>query len=148
MSTRSAAALLTAVAATSVLGVPAALPGVAAAAPSPGVTARTLSESTVAGVHYVTRELVIPPGGSTGWHWHPGQVYAVIRAGTLTHFDADCGVDGVYPTGGAITETSGPGYVHVGRNLGPDPLVLWAGYIVAAGEPLAVDAPNPGCPFE
>lgn len=105
----------------------------ASATPSVGVEARILSQSTSDGQDFITKELTIAPGGSTGWHWHPGQVYGVIRAGTLTHYGADCDIDGVYPTGGAITEQSGPGYVHLGRNLGPDPLVMWVGYIDPAG---------------
>lgn len=99
-------------------------PGQASATPSVGVEARTLAQSTLDGQDFITKELTIAPGGSTGWHWHPGQVYGVIRAGTLTHYGSDCAIDGVYPTGGAITERGGPGYVHLGRNLGPDPLVI------------------------
>jgi oxalate decarboxylase/phosphoglucose isomerase-like protein (cupin superfamily) len=38
--------------------------------------------------------------------------------------------------------------VHIGRNLGTDPVVMWVVYIDAAGAPLSVEAPNPGCPFE
>ena len=127
----------------------AALTPTAHATPGVGVSAKVLAQSTVDGVDYVTREITIQPGGSTGWHWHPGQVYGVIREGTLTHYDAtDCAVDGVYNVGDPITERSGPGYIHVGRNLGPVPLVMWVGYIEPAGEPLANDVPNPGCPFE
>lgn len=127
----------------------AALAPVANATPGIGVSAKVLAQSTVDGIDYVTREITIQPGGSTGWHWHPGEVYGVIREGTLTHYDAtDCAVDGVYNVGDPITERSGPGYVHVGRNLGPAPLVMWVGYIEPAGEPLANDVPNPGCPFE
>lgn len=120
----------------------------ASATPGIGVSAEVLAQATVAGKDYVTREIIIAPGGSTGWHWHPGEVYGVVRAGTLTHYRADCSVDGVYPTGSPITEESGPGYVHVGRNLGPDPLVMWVGYINSAGTQLSVDVPNPGCDFE
>lgn len=122
--------------------------GSASATPSIGVEARILSQSTLDGQDFITKELTIAPGGSTGWHWHPGQVYGVIRAGTLTHYGSDCEVDGVYPTGGTITEQSGTGYIHLGRNLGPDPLVMWVGYIDPAGSPQANPVPNPGCPFE
>jgi hypothetical protein len=38
--------------------------------------------------------------------------------------------------------------VHIGRNIGPDPVVMWVNYIVPAGSPLSNDVPNPGCPFE
>jgi quercetin dioxygenase-like cupin family protein len=120
----------------------------AAATPGIDVQADVLAQSRVNGYDDVTKQITIAPGGSTGWHWHPGRVYGVIRAGTLTHDFADCSIDGLYPTGAPITEASGPDHVHIGRNLGPDPVVMWVLYIVAAGEPLAVDAPNPGCPFE
>ncbi|BBY25969.1 cupin domain-containing protein [Mycolicibacterium sediminis] len=122
--------------------------GPAAATPNSGVEATVLAQATVDGVQYVTRQLTIAPGGTTGWHWHPGQVYGVIRQGTLTHYSANCEIDGVYDAGDPITEETGPGYVHVGRNLGSEPLVMWVGYIVPEGQPLANDAPNPGCPFE
>jgi quercetin dioxygenase-like cupin family protein len=126
-----------------------ALSGLAASAtPSTGVEARTLSEATVNGVDYVTREILIAPGGSTGWHYHDGGVFGVIRAGTLTHdAAANCTPDGVYPAGASIVEASGPGNVHIGRNLGPVPLVMWVLYIKPAGSPLAVEAPDPGCGF-
>jgi quercetin dioxygenase-like cupin family protein len=120
----------------------------ASATPGIDIQAETLSQATVDGVDYLTKEITIAPGGSTGWHWHPGQVYGVIREGTLTHYSSDCSIDGVYPTGATITEESGPGYVHVGRNLGPDPLVMWVGYIEPAGAPQANAVPNPGCSFE
>ena len=122
--------------------------GAASATPSVGVEARILSQSTLDGQDFITKELTIAPGGSTGWHWHPGQVYGVIRAGTLTHYGSDCDIDGVYPTGGTITEQTGPGYIHLGRNLGAEPLVMWVGYIDPAGSPQANPVPNPGCPFE
>jgi len=120
----------------------------ASATPSAGVEARVLSQATVNGHDYITKEITIAPGGSTGWHWHPGRIYGVIRSGTLTHDFSDCSVDGIYSAGAPITEGSGPDHVHIGRNLGTEPVVMWVLYIDDAGAPLAVDAPNPGCPFE
>ena len=69
----------------------------AAAIPSTGVEAVTISQATVDGIDYITREITIAPGGSTGWHYHDGRVYGVIREGTLTHDAANCTVDGIYP---------------------------------------------------
>lgn len=125
------------------------LPGApaAVATPSVGVEAVTISEATVDGVEYITREITIAPGGSTGWHYHDGQVFGVIREGTLTHDTANCTVDGIYPPGAPISEASGPGHVHIGRNLGPDPLVMVVVYIQPPGTPLSEDAPDPGCGF-
>jgi quercetin dioxygenase-like cupin family protein len=119
----------------------------ASATPSTGVDAKVLSQSTVDGKDYITRELTIAPGGSTGWHYHDGEVFGVVRKGTLTHDVSNCTVDGVYGPGAPITEASGPGYVHIGRNLGPDPVVMWVLYIQPTGAPLFVDAPDPGCGF-
>ena len=56
----------------------------------------------------------------------------------------DCSVV-VSPEGSAVTEDSGADHTHIGRNLGPGPLVLWVDYIEPAGTPLAVDMPDPGC---
>lgn len=120
----------------------------ASATPGTGVEVETLSQATVDGQDYVTKQITIAPGGSTGWHWHPGRVFGVIREGTLTHDMANCTEDGSYPAGSPVTEGTGPDNVHIGRNLGPDPLVMWVSYIVPAGSPLSNDVPNPGCPFE
>ncbi len=119
----------------------------AAATPSTGVEAVTISQATVDGVDYITREITIAPGGSTGWHYHDGRVYGLIREGTLTHDAANCTVDGIYPPGAPITEASGPDHVHIGRNLEPVPLKMWVLYINPAGTPLSIDAPEPGCGF-
>ncbi len=119
----------------------------AAATGAAGVDAVTIAQATVDGVDYITREITIAPGGSTGWHYHDGRVFGLIREGTLTHDAANCTVDGIYPTGAPITEASGPGNVHIGRNLEPIPLKMWVLYINPAGTPLAVDAPDPGCGF-
>ncbi len=124
------------------------VPGSAAATPGVGVQGVVMSQATLNGKDYISREITIAPGGTTGWHYHPGQVFGVIREGTLTHYEGDCSVDGVYNAGDAITERSGTGYIHEGRNEGSTPLVMWVLYIDPAGSPLAVDMPNPGCPFE
>jgi quercetin dioxygenase-like cupin family protein len=116
--------------------------------PGPGVSGRVVAQTTVAGTDYIVRELTVPPGQATGWHYHDGPVYAVVREGTLTHFDSTCASDGVYPKGGTIQEPAGPGYVHLGRNLGDTPLVLDVLYVLPHGAPFSEDASNPGCPFE
>ena len=103
--------------------------------------------TTVNGHDYITREITIAPGGSTGWHWHDGKLIGVIKQGTLTHSSANCSVDGVYNPGDPVTEPAGPEHVHLGRNLGTTPLILEIIYVNPVGKPLAEDAANPGCPF-
>jgi quercetin dioxygenase-like cupin family protein len=123
-------------------------PAVADATPGSGVSAVTIYDKVVGDTDYVLKEITIQPGGGTGWHYHPGPVYGFVKQGVLTHNDADCSIDGVYHTGQVIQETSGPGYVHIGRNLGKNPVVLEVFYQNPVGNPLAVDTPNPGCSFE
>lgn len=107
----------------------------------------TDDSATEGPVDYVFREITIAPGGSTGWHSHPGQLFGTVKEGVLMHHRADCTMDGLYVAGQDITEKGGPGYVHIGRNVGPTPLVLQILYIKPAGAPLSEDAPDPGCGF-
>ncbi|MFE9452066.1 cupin domain-containing protein [Streptomyces sp. NPDC006739] len=116
--------------------------------PGPGVTARIISRTTVNGTDYTLREITVPPGQSTGWHYHDGPLYGVVEQGTLSHFDSGCAPDGVYRTGEAIREPAGADHVHIGRNLGTTPLVLDVLYVLPHGAPFSEDAPNPGCPFQ
>src|ERR1700716_3121728 len=120
-------------------------PATAFATPSVGTDAVTISQSTVDGIDYITREITIQPGGSTGWHYHDGRVFGVVREGTLTRTLQNCQVDGLFPAGSPVTEASGPDHVHIGRNLQPIPLVMWVSYIAPAGTPPAVEVPDPGC---
>ncbi|MRH88993.1 cupin domain-containing protein [Nocardia sp. SYP-A9097] len=117
------------------------------ATPSDGVTGVILSRTTIGDTDYILREITIAPGGSTGWHYHDGTLYAVIRRGVLFHYDSSCEQDGA---GGAqaFVERAGIGNVHIERNLGNEPQILDVLYVLPTGSPLSEDAPNPGCPFE
>jgi quercetin dioxygenase-like cupin family protein len=97
---------------------------------------------------YVLRKITLAPGGSTGWHYHDGELHAVVLSGTLTHSDHTCKTDGVYRAGAAFTEPSGSDMVHIGRNIGTVPMVLEVLYVLPKGSPLSEDAPNPGCSFQ
>jgi quercetin dioxygenase-like cupin family protein len=114
----------------------------------PGVTGTVIADQTVGHKHIVVREITLPPGQSTGWHFHDGNLVGYVKQGTLSHFDATCGSDGVYRTGGTIVEPAGSNHVHIGRNLGSVPVVLDVVYILPVGSPLSEDAPNPGCDFQ
>ena len=123
------------------------LPGAAAATPTIGVSAVTLSKQTVDGKDYIVSDITIAPGGSTGWHVHQGTIYGVVKAGILTHYAADCNQDGVYKVGDPITDPTGADHVHLARNLGTVPVVLEVTYVDPAGSPTADSVPNPGCAF-
>jgi quercetin dioxygenase-like cupin family protein len=109
------------------------------------VTGDELWMRTADGLDYTFREITIAPGGSTGWHRHDGRIYGIVKEGTLTHSMADCSIDGIYQTGDGVFEP--PGIEHIGRNLGPGPLVLQVLYILPAGTPLSTDMPDPGCGY-
>ena len=123
-------------------------PAVANATPSSGVSGVIISKFTTGGHDYILRRITIQPGGTTGWHWHDGTLYAYVEQGTLTHTDSDCTTTNTYSEGAAFVEPSGSNHVHIGRNLGTTPLVLDVVYVDPAGSPLSEDAPNPGCSFQ
>jgi quercetin dioxygenase-like cupin family protein len=120
--------------------------GTANATPGVGVTSRLISQNSANGKDYIIREITLAPGGSTGWHYHDGTLYAHVREGTLTHTASTCKQDGLYKKDDLFTEPSGSQHVHIGRNLGKSPVVLDVLYVDPVGKPLSEDAPNPTCP--
>jgi len=124
----------------------------AAGGPTTAVHGRVLASGS--GVDLMTRargntdvtvrRIVIPPGGSTGWHYHDGELIAVVQSGTLTRVLHDCSVS-ITPSGMSFVEPAGSRHVHQGRNLGAEPVVLYVTYLLPAGSPLAVEATDPGC---
>jgi len=38
----------------------------------------------------VVQKLVIPPGGTTGWHHHPGITILAVESGSATFWDSHC----------------------------------------------------------
>ena len=98
----------------------------------------------------VMQQIIIAPGGQTGWHSHPGPVVVLIKSGQMSFYDGDdptCTVR-TYSAGQAFID-SGQGHVHIARNEGPENLELWATYFdVPPGGAFRIDAPNPGnCSF-
>lgn len=126
-------------------------PGVARSTPGTGVRNIVLASGTlpdgvvIAGsgaVDVTVSEITIAPGGSTGWHYHDGQLIAVVRSGILTRTLHDCSTM-VIVAGGSFVEPAGRRRPHVGRNLGTEPVVLLVTYVLSAGQPLLQDVPEP-----
>lgn len=135
---------------TALIGV---VPSAASATPGSGVSGEVLATGTSTGTikvkhagatDVVVRHITIAPGGSTGWHYHNGQLIAVITKGTLTRTLDDCSVV-VNRAGESIVEAAGRRHVHIGRNLGTEPVELYVTYVLPKGSPLSVDAPAPAC---
>jgi len=96
------------------------------------------------------QQVAIQPGGSTGWHTHPGATFVAVAQGELTVYrvvGSGCPVTKVDPgTGFAQMPTE----VHIGRNEGSVPLVIYTLYILPHGTQntgIRVDQPQPAaCP--
>jgi quercetin dioxygenase-like cupin family protein len=77
-------------------------------------------------------KVVIEPGGSTGWHHHPGVVLVPVKAGTVTEYDAQCHKS-VYKAGKGFVESNSE--VHLVRNEGDVKAVLYATFLVPTATP-------------
>src|SRR5262245_13894910 len=77
----------------------------------------------------VIQQFTMAPGGTTGWHSHPGPVVVLVKAGELTLYsseDPTC-TGRTYSAGQAFVDT-GQGHVHIARNLSSNPIELWVTY--------------------
>jgi quercetin dioxygenase-like cupin family protein len=98
----------------------------------------------------VVLRTTIDPGGSTGWHSHPGPAFIVVIRGTLTVYDGNdptCTPHRYGPGTGFLDP--GFGHVHIARNEGTTPVTVVQTYLnVPPGGSPRIDAPAPGnCPF-
>ncbi len=48
------------------------------------------------GRDFIVCYITMTRGGSIGWHWHDSTLVGAIKQGELTHYAANCSVDGVY----------------------------------------------------
>jgi quercetin dioxygenase-like cupin family protein len=89
------------------------------------------------------------PGGSTGWHSHPGHSLITVTAGTLTEYhgdDPECKPT-VYTAGMTFVDPGGS-HVHIIRNEGNVVATNIAVQLIPAGQPRRIDVAAPGnCPF-
>ncbi|PYQ24082.1 MAG: hypothetical protein DMF79_02495 [Acidobacteria bacterium] len=149
-----------------VLGV-AAYSGTVRATPASGVTstvfavghfdaidAKTLSSSWQVRIktkgesdlHVLENRIV--PGGSFGWHSHPGPSLVTVKTGALTLYrgdDPDCTPEVVEAGSGFVDQG---GDVHLVRNEGSVDTVVYVASLVPRGAVRRIDEPSPGnCPF-
>jgi quercetin dioxygenase-like cupin family protein len=93
-------------------------------------------------------EVKIAPGGTFGWHSHPGPSLVIVKSGTATFYLADdpsC-TPHVVPAGSGFVDTGGD--VHTVRNEGSVELVNIVSSLIPAGATRRIDEPSPGnCPF-
>ena len=118
------------------------------------IHAKTLSSSWQAridtkgatDVHILENRIV--PGGTFGWHSHPGPSIVVVRSGALTLYSGDdptC-TPHVVAAGSGFVDDGGD--VHVVRNEGSVDAVVYVTSLVPHGAARRIDEPSPGnCPF-
>ncbi|HEY3212464.1 MAG TPA: cupin domain-containing protein [Actinomycetota bacterium] len=101
-----------------------------------------------AGSDVAIAQITVSPGGSSGWHSHPGGAIVVVQQGSLTVFKSvgsECQPT-TYTAGQAFVER--PGEVDQVINTGTIPYVLFVTFPrVPQGESARTDEPDPGtCP--
>lgn len=89
------------------------------------------------------------PGGTTGWHTHPGNSLIIVTAGAVTEYDGadpDCKPH-IYTRNMAFIDHGGT-HVHILRNEGTTTAQTTAVQLIPAGDARRIDIANPGhCPF-
>jgi quercetin dioxygenase-like cupin family protein len=88
----------------------------------------------------------ITPGGTFGWHSHPGPSLVIVKSGTATFYMGDPGCPShVVPTGSGFVDNGHD--LHVVRNEGSVDLVTVVVSLVPAGFTRRIDEPAPAsCP--
>lgn len=98
------------------------------------------------GASVIVGEVTWEPGGTSGWHTHPGPVIVCVAEGEIELVNEDDCVARTYSAGDAFA-AQGQGNVHVARNPsdtdGAVAYVTWLG--VPDGEPGTVWVEPPGC---
>ncbi len=96
------------------------------------------------------QQVTIQPSGSTGWHTHPGPTFVTVATGegSLYHAGGPGCAGHKYAAGTGFFQPTND--VHVLRNEGSGPLVVFASYVLPSGTPssgILIDQPQPAnCP--
>jgi len=89
------------------------------------------------------------PGGSTGWHTHPGHSLIIVTAGTVTAYEGDdpsC-TPHAYTVGQGFVDEGGD-HIHIIRNEGLVEARTVAVQVIPANAVRRIDKPaSPNCPF-
>ena len=132
----------------------------ARATPPPGVTTNILGRgTTLAGftIHagginvesmdaagFTVAHVTFSPGGTTGWHAHPGPVLVIVTTGSVTKYSAQDSVAHTYTAGQAFVE-HGPADENMIRNDGSVPAETIVTFITPPGAPIRGDTLPPRC---
>lgn len=87
--------------------------------------------------------ITLKPGGTSGWHVHPGPTVVTVTAGELTHVRDDCSEETV--TAGQTTVESGPDDLGTVYNHGDTDLVVIVTFFAPPGAELLLPRPAVDC---
>jgi quercetin dioxygenase-like cupin family protein len=95
---------------------------------------------------------VFKPGGTSGWHTHPGPSLITVTQGTVTVYDGDDPTCTPHEYSASSQGTGfvdiGGGAVHVIRNEGSVDAQTIVVQLIPTGAPRRIDSPDPGnCSF-
>jgi quercetin dioxygenase-like cupin family protein len=103
-----------------------------------------ISTKGASDVHVLQNTIV--PGGTFGWHSHPGPSLVIVKSGTATFYHGDPGCPKVVVQAGTGFVDNGHD-MHVVRNEGTVDLVTIVVSLVPAGFERRIDEPAPAnCP--
>ena len=89
------------------------------------------------------------PGGTTGWHSHPGHSLIIVTSGTVTNYESDdpsCAPH-VYTAPATFVDAGGD-HTHIVRNETNQVATGYAVQLIPAGATRRIDADAPAnCPF-
>jgi quercetin dioxygenase-like cupin family protein len=100
-------------------------------------------ESERRSADFAIAKVVLDPGGSTGWHHHPGVTLVSVASGSVAEYDKKC-EKSVFKAGEGFVESNDE--VQLVRNEGNVKAVLYATLIVPTNttdEGLRIDDPKP-----
>jgi quercetin dioxygenase-like cupin family protein len=96
------------------------------------------------------QQATVDPGGSSGWHTHPGATFVAVAQGEGTLYrvvGSDCPSEKLTPGAGFAQM---PTELHMVRNEGSVPLIVYTLYVLPRNTPstaIRVDQPQPSaCP--
>ena len=95
-------------------------------------------------VDIFTQRITIQPNGHTGWHSHPGPVLVALEQGTVISYESNCRPK-AYSAGQGFVDPSNR--VHIMRNMGTEPAVLYITALLPPGTPLRTDERAPATCF-
>jgi quercetin dioxygenase-like cupin family protein len=87
------------------------------------------------------QDIVVGPGGRSGWHSHPGILLVTVKEGSVDWYDKDC-AKRTYSAGQSFTEGAEP---HNVVNSGATNARLLIAYITKKGDPRRTENAQPEC---